>query len=218
MRRVAMIAVVLIAALAASAIAAGAASATKLTLTNEAGTALLPEEYIGFSGYNNIGFRTPVGAIECTEPGTGAGIAALQLTNAKSTDALEVYEVMNDLLRGNEHCAGEAGYTNLDLVESGPIKLRGNGKATWGQFGIKIVFERKNDNCYYKANQVTGSNTATPASQPLEVTFEHKLTLNKAKENAAGCPKYVEMTLFFNETEAPEAPGGSSAVYEHTTP
>ena len=215
MRRVATIAVVLIAALAASAIATGAASATKLTLTTEAGAALLPEEFIELTGYDNVDFRTPVGAIECKEPDVGVGIESNLLTNGKAVDALEVYEIMNGFFRGAVRCEGEAGYTLLELRTNGTIKFRGNGKATWGPFEIEIRFGRTNERCFYKAHQLTGSNTPTPPSQPLEVKFEHKLTLDKAQENTAGCPKYVEMTLVFNDNFSEDA-NPPSVVYEHT--
>jgi hypothetical protein len=212
MRRITTIGLALVASLAIATVAAAQASATKLTLSDKTGASLPLNEFFNLFGENNLVINASVeeGEIGCQEP-YAAGVELAVLTNEKSTDELKVLTATG-ALHGGAVCRSFGGNATVSL-NSGPIKLRANGKATWSAVSVSISFNNIG-RCSFSVGHLTGTNNATLSRQPLEASFEHKLRLSE-EERLEGaherCPKSINMSVALDLTQDEEI-GGS--IYE----
>jgi hypothetical protein len=226
MHRMTIVGVALVAMLAVGAAAASTASATKLTLSRN-GTALAPGEAIEFTGgYDNFEVTTSRGSLKC-EDFEQTGFEVSVITNSKGVDELEMGRLFGERAGPCKSFTGNA-FINLASI-GGPLKLRANGKATAGQTSLVVEFEHleyqgvpyHDVECVYAHGMLTGTNTATPVREKLEVQLEAGLKLDGSRGSVNAkhiCPKTAGFSLGLPDAFNEE--GGRAFIEEqvHTGP
>jgi hypothetical protein len=205
MRRIKAMGLAVGAALAISAIATGTASAAKLTLT-EGGSALAPGAFFEIVGEGAMSFETSEGTIECDNTFESSALEVEVVTNSKGNDELRIARFSGNSEDGCESFTGNA---SAELNVSGPLRLRGSGRATTGPVSARIHFlhvfpEDQEADCVYTAGHFDGTNPATPTPHPLSLALAGLLKLNRADSSAEAkrlCPKTTEVELSLPDTE-----------------
>jgi hypothetical protein len=202
MRRTTMLGLAAITVLAIGAVTAGSASAAKLTLTDH-GEVLHPGYRFQIYGdlAEDFSFGTSDEDIsECAGSREQDQTYVEVVSNSQPTDELKILSVESG---GYFQCVGYIGRTEREarafpyIYLGGSIKLRASGRATMPlTLGIEYEAREEEPRCFYPSRKKPASNNATTSPQPLDISFNHELQVERA-DSTETCPKRsgLEMSL-----------------------